>query len=248
MRSIVLALAAILLAAPAFAGDLDVSTRDGKVTLRARDVPVNAVLERLRGQVNLMFDAAVVTHVTLSLEGVAPAEAVRRVAAAAGLEVEEAPGPVFLVRRPKRAAPPPRIEERGGVFFAKDAFDYPVILLRDRPDDVSAKAVLSRFERTPGVSLVSAPDLKARVLREYLEARDVYRAIGERAGLALPLGTDVDDRHARIYLAEADEVYFAEILLDAGGGKELVHLVYRLEAKRLTVRSLTIFRKAIEGG
>ena len=94
------------------------------------------------------------------------------------------------------------IEEKGGVFFAREAFRYPVVLLRERPEDVSAKAALSRFETTPGTSLISAPDLKARTIREYLEARDVYRAIGERGGVALPLGPEIDERRVRIYFAD----------------------------------------------
>jgi hypothetical protein len=236
----------LFLAAPAFAGDLEVSADGGLVSVRARDVPASAVLERLRGQVNLIFDASVETRVTIALDRVEPAEAVRRVARAADLEVEEAPGPILLVRKRKRDAPPgPAIEERGGVFFAKGAFDYPVIVLRDRPEDVTEKAALSRFEATPGVSLVSAPDLKGRVLREYLEARDVYRAIGARAGVDLPLTADIDERHVRIYIAEPDGRYYAEILLD-GDRQDLVHLVYRLEPERLHVRSLTLFRRPLD--
>jgi hypothetical protein len=243
-RAPLLALAALfVLAAPARA-DVSVSQEGGRVTVRARQAPVGEVLERLRGSVNLIFDASVETRVTLEIEGATPAEAVRRIAAAAGLEVEEAPGPVLLVKKPSHERPAAIVERGGAVYAAPDAFPYPVVVLRDAPEDVTEKARLSRFETTAGVSLVSAPDLKARVMREYLEERPIYRAIAARAGLDAPLGTSIDDRHVRIYFDQAEKRYYAEILLDASG-RDLVHLVYTLAGERLTPVSLTIFRKPL---
>lgn len=233
----------LLSGAFALAGEVEVTARDGRVDLAARDAPANEVLERLRGHVkNLIFDAAADRRVTVDLRDVAPAEAVRRVAAAAGLEVEEAGG-VLLVRRPRAAPKRPAIRERGGAFFAPAAFDYPVVVLR-RPEDEPLRKRLSRFEVTEGISLLSAPDLEARVIREYLEARHVYEAMAVRAGMTIDLPADVTDREVRIYVEAGSGRHYAEVVVPAGE-RELTHLVYQLAARTLAVEHLSMFRAPI---
>jgi hypothetical protein len=239
--------ALVVLAAPAFAGELEVRFENGLVTIRADDVPASAVLERLRGQVNLMFDADLAMHVTLTAQAVTPAAAVRAVAAAAGAPVEEAPGPVLLVKKPRPAPPPvPQIVEDAGRYYARPAFEYPVEVLRDTPADVSRKADLAGFEARRGTRRVFAGDLTARVLREYLEARTVYRAIAARAGEEVVLPEDVDDRHVRIYVATVEDRYYVEVLFHDPVRSAITHLVYRLEPKRMRVEVMTMFRTSLE--
>jgi hypothetical protein len=238
----------LLFGAAARAGEIDVREKGGRLAIHAKDAPAGELLDRLRGRVNLIFDAGIATRVTLDMEGLAPADAVRRVAEAAGLIVEEVGDrtPIFLVRKPRPAAPSlPPIEEKGGAFFAKQAFAYPVLVLRETPEDCREKEALSRFEATKGISLLSAPDLEARVIRDYLEAREIYRAIAERAGVPLPLGSGIDERHVRLYVdTENQDRAFAEILFDGERG-ELIHLVYELRGKTYAVVRLTMFRKPI---
>ncbi len=213
---------------------------------------------RLASGVKLMLDATIETEpcpVTVSGRFDDGPAAVRAVAAAAGLEAE-ASGDVILVRRPphttfgagRKDAPGKSyaIEtDARGRFYATGALTYPVTVLRDRPEDQPARADLAGFENRKGISLVIAPQLRERAIREYLEARPIYREILARAGLPIALASDLDERSARIYVEADRGRYLAEIRFaapgSAPGAPEIVHFVFDLEVQSTRCRMLSIF-------
>lgn len=212
------------------------------------DAEILPVLDALRAsaRINVITNADLRGRVRFRAAGIEPAAALRRIVAAAGLWLEEADGPVYLVRR-RRPADGLRIDDVGrGGYRVPERLGYDVYVVPDGTDDVDLQAVraaLSRLEVTKGISLTVAPDVVKQGVDAFNETRGVLALVLERAGLPLALPKLVTGRKVRVYLNTADHTtYYMEILLaEPTGG--LSHLVYIVEAAgHRRILRLVIFR------
>jgi hypothetical protein len=258
--------------------EVTVEPATGAVAVTATGEPLRAVLDALRREtgVQLIVDADVEPRaVTLSGRYVDARAAVRAAAQAARAATDEAGG-IILVRR-VRPGDTIRGGDPGGADSPRDAFGagaagrtsaaavtltvgrdgwwrapgalgYPVAVLHDRPEDATVTAALSGFEGKPGVGLISAHEIQERAVREYLEARPLYRAIIARAGAAIRVRDDIEQRWVRVYVEPGKDRMYAEVLYaqDALGGRsEIVHMVFVMRASAAVCDLLVIFKKPV---
>ncbi|HVY62291.1 MAG TPA: hypothetical protein VHF22_11595, partial [Planctomycetota bacterium] len=190
--------------------------------------------------------------------------ALAAVAAAARLEVVRS-GDIALVRRPTSKVsgivvddagpnryrihpPPPRPPDPTDPEGLKDPQPplYPITVYHDIPSDAPFRGEVSGFERRKGFGLSVETTLKERTVREYLESRDYYRAVLERAKLPLDLRGDVSARNVRIYLEADKNRYFAELLFTspAEPAPRVAHFVFLLDAGSEGCLGLYVFDSA----
>jgi hypothetical protein len=216
----------------------------------AVDAPVTDVLERLRQEtgVHLIVEGSPRARVELEADRLSPAEAVRRVAEAAGLDLEEIPGAAgggsasLFVLRVRREGEP-AIVGQAGLYRAPDAFDYPVEVLPDGPTAAGERERLGSLETTEGVSLMVTPKLRDALYQQYVRHRATYERVLLRGGVRMRLPGDLPVRNVRIYVDRSQDIYLAEALF-ADGPRHVGRLVWRVRPHDQRVLRLTAGRWA----
>lgn len=261
-----LALAAPLLALGSLllAPRVEVDAATGAVALEARGEPLGVVLEAIkaRAPLSLIVDAALEARpVTVSGRFANARHAARAAALAAGGLAEESGG-VLLIRRAARrgagagagpgaggTAPATVTVSAGpdGLLYAA-TLGFPVLVLRDAPEDATARARYESFEGRAGIGSISARDIEERAVREVLEARPALRAVLAKAGLALEVRGDIDTRAARVYVEPPSDLMYAEVLYAFRAPEDrrtwIAHLVFVIGARTQACERLVLFRSA----
>ncbi|MHC4830349.1 MAG: hypothetical protein ACYTFT_08350 [Planctomycetota bacterium] len=230
--------------------DLGIDETTGLVNLDVA-APISEVLRAMgqRFALNVMFEGGLDEPLELRVRGLEATAALKLVAAAAGLTVEEARGPIFLVRRGRDTDEVAVEESPAGGYAVPGRFGYDVFPLGDAPAEQSMKEFLKGFERTEGVSLAVAPDLAQRVQREYIQERRIYQRLLDKRGLNHlgVLRTTIDESDVRVYVSPEGGLYFCEVVFQARAGLHW-HLVYVISAQgRRPILRLVLFTTALEG-
>ena len=245
--------AGTLLAAPRVT--LDAAT--GEVEVSAAGEPLGEVLAALGREagVKLIVDAEVEPRpVTLTGRFPSGAAAVRAAASAARATVEEAGG-VILVRRAREgagaaAAPITITAGPDGLFRCPGTLGYALAVLGDGPADATLTAAFAGFEHRQGIGLISAREVQERAMREYLEARHVYRRVLARALSPIVLSDAVEQRQVRVYVDPPRDRMYAELLFPQAGtsgeSAELVHVIYLLKAQTGACEAVVFFKRRID--